>query len=221
MPAEPNSQSRRPIASESRNAFPLQTVPYEQPGQEKHEWHSEGVGKPDNRIEASPAPAVYYGICPPKARPRPKQDLQGRERAIRQDRVDCDHDDDDGRAKIPDRNAVIRVPGRFRPGYWCRTLHELPPSHSLGFEEVQRTSEIARLARQIDVIRYETREAASAADLGQADGGGRHLFLHHSRMRLLQLVVRGHADLEAIPKHLCRSWLQAKNPMRFCLARGP
>src|ERR1017187_6269237 len=130
MPAEPNAQSCRPIASESRNAFPLQTVPYEQPGQEKHEWHSEGVGKPDNRVEAGPAPAVYYGICPPKARPRPKHDLQRRERAVGQDRVDCDHDDDDGRAKIPDGKAVMRVPGRFRPGYWYRTFHEWAPSHS-------------------------------------------------------------------------------------------
>src|ERR1019366_2768238 len=54
----------------------------------------------------------------------------GRERAVRQDRVDCDHDDDDGRAKIPDGKAVMRVPGRFRPGYWYRTFHELAPSHS-------------------------------------------------------------------------------------------
>ena len=44
--------------------------------------------------------------------------------------MDCDHDDDDGRAKIPDGNVVIRVPGRFRPGYWYRTFHELAPSHS-------------------------------------------------------------------------------------------
>jgi hypothetical protein len=37
--------------------------------------------------------------------------------------VDCDHNDDDGRAKIPDGNAVIRIPGGFMPGYWHRTFH--------------------------------------------------------------------------------------------------
>ena len=103
---------------------------------------------------------------PSKGPTSSKLDLHGRERAIPQDRVDCDHDDDYGRAKIPDRNAVIRVPGRFRPGYWRRTLHELPPSHARRFEEAQRNIS-PDLGRRTDVIRYETREAASAADLGQ------------------------------------------------------